>query len=151
DSATYRQSSRVTAELLKKDPDNRLLARGSRFRAEGEVVRDVALSASGLLQTCIGGPPAYPPAPEFLFVPPASCGPKVWPEDGGLARHRRALSPFRFRSVPYPVLTNFDAPNGDASCVRRVRSNTPLQALTTLNEPLFLECARALGRRALYE
>ena len=148
-SATYRQSSRVTPELLHRDPDNRLLARGPRFRVEGEVVRDIALAAGGLLEHRLGGPPAHPPAPGFLFVPPASYGPKLWHEDTGVNRYRRALYTFRFRSVPYPVLTNFDTPNGDASCVRRPRSNTPLQALTTLNETLFLECARGLARQAL--
>ena len=150
-SATYRQSSRVSADLLHKDPENRLLARGPRFRVEGETVRDIALAVSGLLRDRVGGPPVHPPAPGFLFVPPTSYGPKVWPEDLGPDRHRRALYTFRFRSVPYPALTAFDAPNGDISCVRRARSNTPLQALTTLNEPLFLESARALGRRTLAE
>jgi mono/diheme cytochrome c family protein len=148
-SAAYRQSSKVTPELLSKDPSNRLLARGPRFRVEGEVVRDIALSASGLLNPKLGGPPVYPPAPDFLFKPPASYGPKTWIEDRGDERYRRALYTFRFRSVPYPVLTNFDTPNGDASCVRRVRSNTPLQALTTLNEPLFVECARGLALKTL--
>lgn len=148
-SATYRQSSKVTPELLKKDPANRLLARGPRFRVEGETVRDIALAASGLLNPKLGGPPVYPPAPEFLFKPPASYGPKVWKEDTGPNRYRRALYTFRFRSVPYPVLTNFDTPNGDASCVRRVRSNTPTQALTTLNETVFLECARGLALTVL--
>jgi hypothetical protein len=150
-SATYQQSSRLTPELQRRDPDNRLLARGPRFRVEGEVVRDIALSTGGLLSDRLGGPPVYPPAPKFLFVPPASYGPKVWREDAGQERHRRALYTFRFRSVPYPVLTNFDTPNGDASCVRRVRSNTPLQALTTLNEALFLESARGLAHRILSE
>jgi hypothetical protein len=148
-SAAYRQSSKVTPELLRRDPANRLLARGPRFRVEGEVVRDIALAASGLLNPKLGGPPVYPPAPDFLFKPPASYGPKTWAEDKGEERYRRALYTFRFRSVPHPVLTSFDTPNGDASCVRRVRSNTPLQALTTLNEPLFLECARGLARKAL--
>jgi mono/diheme cytochrome c family protein len=148
-SSAYRQSSKVTPELLQKDPANRLLARGARFRVEGEVVRDIALSAGGLLNPKVGGPPVHPPAPDFLFKPPASYGPKVWVEDKGEERYRRALYTFRFRSVPYPVLTNFDTPNGDASCVRRVRSNTPLQALTTLNETLFLECARGLAQKAL--
>jgi hypothetical protein len=150
-SAAYRQSSKVTPELLRKDPANRLLARGPRFRVEGEVVRDIALAASGLLNPKLGGPPVHPPAPDFLFKPPASYGPKVWIEDKGEDRYRRALYTFRFRSVPYPVLTSFDTPNGDAACVRRARSNTPLQALTTLNEPLFLECARGLARKALAE
>jgi hypothetical protein len=148
-SATYRQSSRVTPELYPRDPFNRLLARGSRIRVEAEIVRDALLGASGLLNTEIGGPPVYPPAPGFLFLPPASYGPKVWKEETGPDRYRRALYTFRYRSVPYPVLQNFDAPNGDFSCVRRVRSNTPLQALTTLNEVLFMEAAQALARRVL--
>jgi hypothetical protein len=150
-SATYRQSSRVTPDLLARDPDNRLLARGARFRMEGEAVRDIALAASGLLNPQLAGPPVYPPAPEFLFVPPASYGPKVWNEAKGPDRYRRALYTFRFRSVPYPVLQTFDAPNGEFACVRRVRSNTPLQSLAALNEPLFLECARALALKTLHE
>ncbi len=148
-SATYQQSSRASAELLARDSDNRLLARGPRFRLEAEAVRDVALAASGLLNPKLGGPPVYPPAPDFLFVPPASYGPKVWKEAKGDDRYRRAIYTFRFRSVPYPVLQTFDAPNGEFACVRRVRSNTPLQALATLNEPLFLECARELARKTL--
>ncbi len=140
-SSTYRQSSKVTPELLAKDPYNRLLARGPRFRVDAEIVRDIALAASGLLDPQVGGPSVQPPAPDFLFQPPASYGPKVWKVETGPDRYRRALYTFRYRSVPYPVLQAFDAPNGDFSCVRRSRSNTPLQALTTLNEPLFLECA----------
>ncbi len=141
-SATYRQSSRVTPELHARDPYNRLLDRGPRFRVEAEVVRDMALAASGLLSHKLGGPSVYPPAPDFLFLPPVSYGPKVWREAKGEDRYRRAIYTFRYRSVPYPVLQTFDAPNGDFSCVRRARSNTPLQALVTLNEPLFMECAR---------
>ena len=148
-SATYRQSSRVTPELAAKDPYNRLLARGPRFRVDAEIVRDIALAASGLLNGKVGGPSVNPPAPEFLFQPPTSYGPKVWKEAKGEDRYRRALYTFRYRSVPYPALQTFDAPNGDAACVRRTRSNTPLQALTTLNEPLFLEAARALALRTL--
>jgi hypothetical protein len=144
-SATYRQSSCVTPQLLERDPVNRLLARGPRYRVDAESVRDIALAASGLLNRKLGGPSVYPPAPEFLFLPPASYGPKTWATDNGPNRYRRALYTFRFRSVPYPVLQNFDAPNGEFSCARRARSNTPLQALTTLNEPLFVECARALA------
>ncbi len=144
-SATYRQSSRVTAPLLARDPYNRLLARGPRFRVDAELVRDIALSASGLLDPKIGGPSVCPPAPAFLFQPPVSYGPKVWNEAVGLERYRRAFYTFRYRSVPYPMLQAFDAPNGDFACVRRGRSNTPLQALTTLNEPIYLECARALA------
>ncbi len=150
-SATYRQSSRVAPDLYARDPYNRLLARGPRFRVEAEIVRDIALAASGLLNSKIGGPSVYPPAPEFLFVPPASFSPKSWPEAKGEDRYRRAFYTFRYRSVLYPVLQTFDAPNGDSSCVRRARSNTPLQALTTLNEPLFVESARALALRTLLE
>lgn len=148
-SATYRQSSHVTPELQARDPFNRLLARGPRVRLDAEQVRDLALAASGLLDPTLGGPSVQPPAPAFLFEPPTSYGPKVWTEAKGPERYRRALYTFRFRSVPYPALQAFDAPNGDIACVRRSRSNTPMQALTGLNEPLFLESARALARRAL--
>lgn len=151
ESATYRQASRVTPELLARDPYNRLLARGPRARVDGEIVRDIALAASGLLNEKIGGPSAFPPAPAFLFLPPASYGPKVWRESHGPERYRRALYTFRYRSVPYPMLQAFDTPNGDYSCARRSRSNTPMQALTTLNEPIFLECARALALMTLVE
>src|SRR6185369_3711248 len=85
------------------------------------------------------------------FQPPASYGPKVWNEETGPDRYRRGLYTFRYRSVPYPALQAFDAPNGDFSCVRRTRSNTPFQALTSLNEPVFLECARALAMRTIRE
>ena len=148
-SATYRQSSRVTPALYEKDQYNRLLARGPRFRVDAEIVRDIALSASGLLNDAMGGPSVTPPAPAFIFQPPASYGPKVWNDEAGPNRYRRAIYTFRFRSVPYPVLQTFDAPNGDFSCVRRQRSNTPLQALASLNEPVFMECAQALARRSL--
>lgn len=148
-SATYRQSSRVTPELYERDPYNRLLARGPRFRVDAEIVRDITLDASGLLDEAFGGPGVMPPAPAFLFRPPASYGPKVWNEDTGPDRYRRAIYTFRFRSVPYPMLQTFDAPNGDFSCVRRQRSNTPLQALVSLNEPVFMECAQALALRSL--
>ena len=132
-----------------RDPFTRLLARGPRFRMEGEVVRDIALAASGLLNLKVGGPSIYSPAPAFLFVPPTSYDTFPWKDAQGPERYRRALYTFRRRSTPYPMLQNFDAPNGDAACVRRARSNTPLQALTTLNEPLFVECARALARTIL--
>ena len=150
-SAAYRQSSRVSPVLLERDPNNRLLARGPRFRVEGEIVRDIALSVSGLMNPTLGGRAVYPPAPEFLFQPPASYGPKTWRVETGPDRYRRSLYTFRFRSIPYPVLQAFDAPNGDASCVRRLRSNTPLQALTSLNEPQFVEAAQALARKSVNE
>jgi hypothetical protein len=148
-SSTYRQASKVTPEIYTRDPYNRLLARGPRLRVEGEIVRDIALSASGLLNPKIGGPAIFSPAPEFLFQPPASYAPFPWKEETGSDRYRRAVYTFRRRSTPYPVLQVFDAPNGDFSCVRRMRSNTPLQALASLNETVFVECAQALARKTL--
>jgi Protein of unknown function (DUF1553) len=148
-SSAYRQSSKVTPELYTRDPYNRLLARGPRLRVEGEIVRDIALSASGLLNPKIGGPAIFSPAPEFLFQPPASYAPFPWKEETGADRYRRAVYTFRRRSTPYPVLQVFDAPNGDFSCVRRMRSNTPLQALASLNETVFVECSQALAKNTL--
>ena len=148
-SATYRQSSRVTPELFEKDQFNRLLARFPRVRVEGEIVRDIALAASGLLNERLGGAAIFSPSPAFLYLPPASYGPFTWTEETGLDRYRRGLYTFRRRSTPYPMLTNFDTPNADFACVKRTRSNTPLQALTTLNEVVFLECARALAMLTL--
>jgi len=148
-SATYRQSSKMTPELYAKDQYNRLIARGPRFRVEAESVRDISLAASGLLNPAMGGRSVYPPAPDFLFKPPTSYGPKIWNEETGRDRYRRAIYTFRYRSVPYPVLQTFDAPNGDFSCVRRARSNTPLQALVSLNEPIFMEAAKTLALRTL--
>ncbi len=150
-SATYRQSSKVTPELLSRDPDNRLLARGPRFRVEGEIVRDIALTASGLLNGKVGGRSVMPPAPAFLFQPPASYAPFPWKDEEGAEKYRRALYTFRRRSTPYPALQTFDVPNADFSCVRRLRSNSPLQALVSLNEPLFVEAAQALARVTLAE
>jgi len=150
-SSTYRQSSTVTPELYEKDQFNRLLARGPRSRVEGEIVRDIALAASGLLNTKVGGPSVMPPAPEFIFLPPASYAPFPWKHDASLEKYRRGLYVFRRRSTPYPALQTFDVPNADFACVRRQRSNSPLQALVTLNEPLFVECSQALARKALAE
>lgn len=148
-SSTYRQSSRVSPELLEKDPYNRLLARGPRFRVEGEIVRDITLAASGLLTPKVGGPSIFAPAPPYLFLPPASYAPFTWTEATGPDRYRRAIYTFRRRSTPYPFLQTFDTPNGDYSCVRRLRSNTPLQALMTLNETVSMECAQNLALLAL--
>ncbi len=150
-SATYKHSSKLTPELRERDPANKLLARGPRFRADAEVVRDIALAVSGLLNPTVGGPPVYPPIPAFMTQPPASYGPKAWPESTGADRYRRSLYVFRFRSIPYPALQAFDAPTGDFACVKRPRSNSPVQALTGLNEPIFVEAAQALGRRVLAE
>lgn len=155
-SATYRQSSAFNSQSAIRnpqsdDPYNRLLWRGARFRVDAELVRDIALSVSGLLNPKIGGQSVYPPAPGFLFDRPYSYGPKVWNEETGDNRYRRAVYTFRYRSVPYPMLQTFDAPTGDISCVRRTRSNSPLQALTTLNETLFVEASRALALKIVNE
>ena len=149
-SNTYRQSSTVSDHLLEKDPYNRLLARGPRFRVNAEAVRDIALASSGLLDTTIGGPSAFPPIPDFMIQPPISNGPKPWGDgpQGDSSTLRRALYIFRYRALPYPVLSTFDAPTGEAACVRRDRSNTPMQALVTLNEQIFMQAARALANRA---
>ncbi len=148
-SSTYRQSSMMTSGLVARDPANRLFARGPRFRVDGEIVRDIALAVSGLLDPTIGGPSVYPPAPGFLYLPPVSYGPKNWNDDKREGRYRRGLYTFAYRSVPYPMLQTFDVPNGDFSCVRRERSNTPLQALVMLNEPVLMECARAFAAHVI--
>ncbi len=146
-SATYRQRSHVTADMLEKDPYNRLLTRGPRFRVEGEVVRDIQLSVSGLLNPQVGGRPVMPPAPAYLFDKPVSYAPFPWKDEVDTQKYRRAVYTFRRRSTPYPFLSTFDVPNGETGCVKRVRSNTPMQALMTLNETLSIEAAEALGRR----
>lgn len=148
-SATYQQSSVQNPLLLEKDPKNRLLARGPRLRAPAETIRDIHLSASGLINLELGGRCVFPPAPDFLFDKPSSYGPKIWHTEMDSQRYRRALYTFRFRSVPYPMLVAFDTPNGDAACVRRTTSTTPLQALVTLNESMSVELAIALGSRIL--
>lgn len=149
-SATYRQTSQASAELLELDPNNVWLARGPRFRADAEVVRDIALCVSGLITHKLGGPSIIPPVPQnvldFNFVYPTYWKPAEGPE-----RYRRTLYGFRKRSMPDPVMSNFDAPNGDFACARRVRSNTPLAALAGLNEQIFVEAARALALRVLRE
>ena len=147
-SATYQQSSRVTRELLEIDPQNRLLARGPRFRAEAEVVRDIALTASGLLNPKVGGPSIFPPVPETVLSDTFT-KPDYWIPAQGPDRYRRSIYIFRKRSMPDPVLTSFDAPNADFACARRGRSNTPLAGLVSLNEPVFVEAARAMSLRIL--
>ncbi|MFT6865115.1 MAG: hypothetical protein ACJAVK_003688, partial [Akkermansiaceae bacterium] len=148
-SATYQQDSAHKSTLRDKDPNNRLLARGPRLRVPAETLRDIQLTTSGLINLEIGGRCVYPPAPDFLFQRPVSYGPKTWPTEKDNQRYRRALYTFRFRSVPYPMLAVFDAATGDAACVRRTISTTPLQALTTLNEEMSVEAAIALGSRIL--
>ncbi|MDB6129678.1 MAG: Planctomycete cytochrome, partial [Verrucomicrobiales bacterium] len=149
-SKTYRQSSAVTTELEERDPKNMLLARGPRFRAEAEVIRDIALRTSGLLTEKIGGPSIFPPMPpsvmsaSFLSV-------DFWKTATGPERYRRSLYVFRRRSMPDPVMMSFDAPNGDTACAGRVRSNSPLAALASLNETVFVEASQALALRILKE
>lgn len=148
-SAAYRQASRVTPDLYARDPYNRLLARAPRLRVEGEVVQDIALAASGLLNPQIGGPSIYPPIPGS--VGDTVYGGFSWPETQGSGRFRRGLYTFWKRSLPFPSLVAFDAPTGETSCPRRVRSNTPLQALATLNETVFATAAQALALRVMKE
>jgi hypothetical protein len=148
-SATYRQSSSVSPSLRERDPDNRLLARGARYRIEAEMVRDVALAAAGLLSPKLGGPSVYPPQPDGVWNVPYSQ--MKWETSRGEDLYRRSLYTFYRRSSPYPSLVGFDAPSREQCTARRVRTNTPLQALTTLNDPVFVEAARALALRMAKE
>jgi len=145
-SAAYRQSSRVTPELAAHDPENRLLARGPRFRLSAEMIRDQALFVSGLLSPKMYGPPVKPPQPALGLT--AAFGTKTdWETSGGEDRYRRALYTTWRRSNPYPSMATFDAPNREVCLVRRERSNTPLQALVTLNDPVYVEASQALARK----
>jgi hypothetical protein len=148
-SATYRQSSKVRPELTKADPRNRLLGRQNRLRLDAEVVRDVALSASGLLNPAIGGPSVFPPQPEGVFA--FTQTQRNWIAATGPERYRRGMYTYFWRSAPHPALMAFDAPESTTSCTRRNRSNTPLQALTLLNDKGFYEFAQALAVRVLRE
>ena len=140
---------RSTPALLERDPANALLARGPRFRVEAEMVRDIALSASGLLSSKMYGPPVMPYQPNGLWGTfPGSRGRRdEWVVSQGEDRYRRALYTFIRRSVRYPSLTVFDAPSREFSTARRNHSDTPLQALTTLNDPSFFESSQAMARR----
>ncbi len=146
-SATYRQSSKGRPDLATLDPRNRLLARQSRLRLEAEVVRDVALTASGLLTPTVGGPSVYPPQPQGVYA--FTQVPREWKASEGPDRYRRGMYTFVWRSAPHPALVVFDAPDGGLTCTRRNRSDTPLQALTLLNDQAFFECAQALASRVL--
>ncbi len=143
-SNTYRQSSSNRPDLREKDPGNYLLARQSRLRLDAEVVRDVALSASGLLAPQIGGPPVYPPIPDGVMG--QGQVKRTWTVSKGADRYRRGLYTFIYRASPPPTLTVFDAPEGFTTCTRRIRSNTPLQALTLMNDSGFFEFATALEK-----
>jgi hypothetical protein len=145
-SAAYRQSSQVSEELAKRDPYNRLLARGPRVRLSGEAIRDQALFVSGLLSPKMYGPPVQPPRPTFGLTA-AFGGTTDWQADTGENRYRRGLYIRVRRNAPYPSLTTFDAPERTYCNVRRLRTNTPLQALVTLNDPVFVEAAQSLARR----
>jgi len=142
-SATYRQSATVTPELLERDPNNELLARGPRFRVPAETVRDIMLKASGLLSRKMFGPSVYPPQPAS--VTGLAYGNARWNASGGEDRYRRSLYTFSKRTAPFAAYTVFDAPTGESCVARRNRSNIPLQALTLLNDDMFLEMARALA------
>jgi hypothetical protein len=146
-SSTYRQSSAVRNDLAARDPQNKLLARQSRLRLDAEIVRDVALTASGLLTRTIGGPSVFPPQPEGVFD--FTQDPKPWIAAKGGERYRRGMYTHFWRSSPYPMLLAFDAPSGNVTCTRRIRSNTPLQALTLANDEAFFECAQALAQQAV--
>lgn len=148
-SAAYRQSSNVTPELLREDPYNKLISRGAKFRLEAELVRDFTLSASGLLSAKIGGPSVFPYQPEGVWDVPYSSD--RWQESKGEDRYRRGVYTFVRRSALYPSMMNFDATSREVCTVRRVRTNTPLQALTGLNDPAFFEGARALAKRLAAE
>jgi hypothetical protein len=148
-SATYRQAPTVTPDRLEKDPDNRLLARGPRFRMEAEMVRDQALSAGGLLSAKLHGPSVMPPQPDGVWQVVYS--EETWKESVGEDKYRRALYTYWRRTMPYPSMVAFDAPSREVCTVRRIRTNTPLQALVTLNDPVYIEAAQAMARRVLRE
>ena len=148
-SATYRQSSRVRPDLAAIDQGNRLLARQSRLRLDAEVIRDEALAASGRLARKLGGPSVFPPQPDGVMTLGQMRRP--WVESTGPDRYRRGLYTFFWRATPHPALMVFDAPNGTQVCTRRVRSNTPLQALTLLNDPAFIDLAEAFAARVRAE
>ncbi len=144
-SAVYRQDSRLREDLTAADPENKLLARQNRLRLDAEVVRDSSLVASGLFAPKIGGPSVYPPIPPGVYQ--VTQVRREWKTSTGEDRYRRGMYTFFQRSAPHPSLIVFDAPDSTVSCTRRVRSNTPLQALTQLNDEASVEFAEALGKR----
>jgi len=153
-SATYRQSSAVSAELVARDPENRLLARGPRLRLPAELIRDQALAMSGLLHEHLGGPGVFPYQPEGLYngvVVGADYPGTKWVQSKGEDLYRRSLYTFWKRTVPYPAMTAFDVPDREVCTVRRASTNTPLQALVLLNDPTYLEAAHQLAARMLRE
>ncbi|MEX0676960.1 MAG: PSD1 and planctomycete cytochrome C domain-containing protein [Pirellulales bacterium] len=147
-SATYRQASVNRPELAEVDPTNDLFHRQSRYRVEAEIVRDLALSAAGLLSDKIGGPSVFPPMPADIAALSYANNFK-WNESTGEDRYRRGMYTFFKRTAPHPNLTTFDCPDSNTTCIERRASNTPLQALTTLNNDTFVEASRAMARRTL--
>jgi hypothetical protein len=142
-SATYRQSSDISPELLLADPDNRLLTRAPRFRLEAEIIRDATLHEAGLLSLAVGGPPVRPPQPAG--VTETAYGSPTWKASTGADRYRRSIYTFLKRTAPFAMYNTFDAPSGEACVAQRDVSNTALQALTLLNDVMFREAAQALG------
>ncbi|MGC3969453.1 MAG: DUF1553 domain-containing protein [Pirellulales bacterium] len=147
---TYRQSSKTTEESQRIDPRNRLVSHAPRFRLEAETVRDQALAIAGLLSRRIGGPSVFPPQPAGLWQA-AFNGERTWTTSGGDDKYRRGLYTFWRRTVPYPSLATFDAPSREICAVRRIRTNTPLQALVTWNDPVYVEAAQAFAGRIVRE
>jgi hypothetical protein len=149
-SATYRQSSRITPELLEQDPLNKFLTRAPRLRLEAEAVRDQAMALSGLLSEKMFGPSVYPPQPAGLWQA-AFNGERNYPTSGGEDKYRRGLYTIWRRTSPYPSMAAFDAPSREQCTVRRVHTSTPIQAFVTLNDPVYVEASQALARRVVKE
>jgi hypothetical protein len=136
---------------LEKDARNRLLSHAPRRRLEAEGVRDQALALSGLLSHKLGGPSVYPPQPDGLWKVAFNGGQNAYPTSKGEDRYRRGLYTFWRRTMPPPSMTTFDAPSRESCTLRRLPTNTPLQAFVTMNDPVFVECAQALARRIVHE
>lgn len=149
-SATYRQASRVSRDHSQRDPENRWLGRQNRFRVEAEIIRDNSLAAAGLLSAKVGGPSVFPPMPADVAALSYANNFK-WKTSGGPDRFRRGLYTFFKRTAPHPNLTTFDCPDSNTTCVERRASNTPLQALATLNNEVYVEASRSLARRVLVD
>ncbi len=149
-SATYKQSSRITPELAQRDPENILLARGARFRLDAEIIRDSALKAAGVLSPKMGGPGVYPPQPASI-TSEGTYGKFEWKTSEGEDRYRRSLYTFIKRTAPFAMSTTFDAPTGEACLAKRDVSNSPLQALTLLNDQMFMEAAQAMAKQVIAE
>jgi len=149
-SATYQQASHARGDLIDQDPHNRLLARQNRLRLEAEAIRDSALAAAGVLSGKLKGPSVFPPQPDGVMKMTRNPNRK-WKVSPGEDRYRRGLYTYFWRSTPHPFLKLFNAPESNTTCTRRDRSNTPLQALTLLNDEAFFEAAQALAVRIFRE